>query len=55
MLSTYADFTESLTLVPGSGGQFEVVVNGDLVFSKTAEGRYPEIKELKEAINRCLD
>ncbi len=55
MLSTYADFTESLKLIPGSGGQFEVVVNGDLVFSKKAEGRYPEIKELKEAINRYLD
>ena len=54
MLTTYADFTEGLTLTPGSGGQFEVVVNGDLVFSKKAEGRYPEIKELKEAINRFL-
>jgi selT/selW/selH-like putative selenoprotein len=41
--------------VPGGSGQFEVVVNGDLVFSKTAEGRYPEIKELAEAINRFLD
>ena len=41
--------------MPGSGGQFEVVVNGELVFSKKHEGRYPEIKELKEAINRLLD
>jgi predicted Rdx family selenoprotein len=31
------------------------VVNGELVFSKKAAGRYPEIKELKEAINRFLD
>ena len=54
MLLTYADFTKSLSLIPGSGGQFEVVVNGELVFSKKAEGRYPEISELKEAINRFL-
>ena len=54
MLETYADFTEGLTLVPGGSGQFEVVVNGDLVFSKTGEGRYPEIRELMEAINRYL-
>lgn len=54
MLATYADFTKGLTLIPGGSGQFEVVVNGDLVFSKEAEGRYPEIKELKEAINRYL-
>ena len=52
---TYADFTKGLTLLPGSGGMFEVVVNGDLVFSKKAEGRYPEITELKEAINRYLE
>jgi len=54
-LATYADFTTSLTLVPGSGGQFEVEVNGDMIFSKKAEGRYPEVKELKEAINALLD
>ena len=40
--------------MPGNNGQFEVVVNGELVFSKTAEGRYPEIRELMEAINRYL-
>jgi predicted Rdx family selenoprotein len=31
-----------------------VVVNGELVFSKKAQGRYPEIAELNEAINRFL-
>jgi predicted Rdx family selenoprotein len=30
-------------------------VNGKLVFSKKAEGRFPEIKELKEAINGLLE
>ena len=54
MLSTFADFVTGLTLIPGSGGQFEVVVNGETVFSKKASGRYPEIGELKEAINRFL-
>lgn len=51
---TYADYTRGLTLIPGSGGQFEVAVNGETVFSKKQQGRYPEIKELKEAINRVL-
>jgi selT/selW/selH-like putative selenoprotein len=41
--------------VPGSGGQFEVEVNGQPVFSKKAQGRYPEIAELKQAINAFLD
>jgi len=54
LLATYADITEGLTLIPGIEGQFEVVVNGELIFSKTGEGRYPEIRELMEAINRYL-
>jgi len=44
-----------LALIPGAGGQFEVEVNGGMIFSKKAEGRYPEVKELKEAINELLD
>ena len=55
MLSTFADYTKGLTLIPGSGGQFEVVVNGDLVFSKKALGRYPEVRELKDAIAKVLE
>ena len=31
-----------------------IVVNGELVFSKKGKGRYPEIAELKEAINARL-
>ncbi len=46
----FADQTACLTLVPGAGGAFEVQVDGDLVYSKKATGRYPEMKELQEAI-----
>ena len=46
----FADQTASFTLIPGAGGAFEVVVDGDLIYSKKAEGRYPEMKELQEAI-----
>ena len=34
------------TLVRGSGGVFEVTIDGTLVFSKKAEGRHPEIDEI---------
>jgi selenoprotein W-related protein len=43
-----------LTLIPGSGGQFEVVVNDELLFSKKQAGRYPELSELKDAIASLL-
>ena len=34
----------------GSGGQFEVVVDGKLVFSKKQLGRFPEVQEILEQI-----
>lgn len=34
------------TLVRGSGGEFEVTVDGKLVFSKRAEGRFPDADEV---------
>ncbi len=34
------------TLVRGSGGEFEITIDGNLVFSKRAEGRFPEAEEV---------
>ncbi|MCA0174220.1 Rdx family protein [Bacillus sp. RAR_GA_16] len=34
---------ESLELIPGSGGVFEVTVNGDRIHSKKESGQYPEV------------
>jgi len=34
------------TLVRGSGGEFEITVDGQLMFSKKAEGRFPEFEEV---------
>ena len=39
-------FEVEAKLVPSSGGCFEVVVDGDLIFSKLNEGRFPEIDEV---------
>ncbi len=35
-----------LTLIPSSGGVFEVEVDGNLVFSKKQQGRFPEWSEI---------
>jgi len=55
LLGSFADNTASFTLIPGNSGAFEVKVDGDLVFSKKAEGRYPEIRELQQAIGDIVD
>jgi selenoprotein W-related protein len=41
---------QGLTLVPSGGGKFEVTVDGDLVYSKLKEGRFPEYDEIQPHI-----
>jgi selenoprotein W-related protein len=43
-------YIASWTLIPSKGGVFEVVVNGELVFSKKALGRHAEPGEVRAAI-----
>lgn len=37
-------------LQPGSKGAFNVTVGNDLIFSKHEEGRFPDEREIVEAI-----
>ena len=37
-------------LIRGKNGVFEVMADGDLVFSKKAEGRHAEINEVLETL-----
>lgn len=34
------------TLVRGSGGEFEITLDGRLIFSKRQEGRFPDPEEV---------
>lgn len=40
----------AVELVQGGGGVFDVVADGELVFSKHQTGRFPEHDEVIEAI-----
>lgn len=50
LLSTFEDEIGGVTLVPGTGGVFIVRVDGAQVWSRKAEGRFPEITELKQRV-----
>ena len=39
-----------MTLVPSSGGVFEVTLGDRLIFSKKGEGRFPEDEEVLSAV-----
>lgn len=40
------DVRGGITLIPSSGGVFEVTYNDALIYSKKAEGRFPEKTEI---------
>ena len=46
LLSTYQHVIDELTLVTGSKGVFDVVVNGDVIYSKGETGRHAEPGEV---------
>ena len=51
ILVEYKKDIASFTLVPSDRGRFELSVNGELIFSKVQEGRFPEYGEIKPQID----
>ena len=54
LLTTFDQEISELTLKPGTGGIFEVRANDELVWSRKAEGKFPEITELKQLVRDCI-
>jgi selenoprotein W-related protein len=50
LLTTFEQEIAELALMPGSGGIFEVRINGQLIWSRRNEGRFPDIVELKRLV-----
>lgn len=51
LLSTFAGELGSLTLIPDeTGGVFEIRLDGELIWSRSEQGRFPEITELKQIV-----
>lgn len=54
LLTTFDSDLNAVSLMPGTGGVFEVRLNGATVFSRKVEGRFPESKELKQLIRDVI-
>ncbi len=46
VLAKFHPHISEFTLSPSTGGIFEVQVNDNLIFSKKALGRFPEVDEI---------
>ena len=50
LLTTFEDEIGGVTIIPGKGGIFEVRADGQVVWSRKAEGRHPDLTELKQRL-----
>lgn len=50
LLTTFETELGEVALVPGTGGVFDVRLDGELLYSRKEEGRFPESKELKQLV-----
>lgn len=55
LLTTFEQDLYNVALKPGTGGIFEITLNGQLIFSRKEAGRFPEAKEIKQLIRDCID
>lgn len=55
LLTTFDTDLARVSLVPGTGGIFEVRLNGETLFSRKQMERFPESKELKQLIRDRID
>jgi selT/selW/selH-like putative selenoprotein len=50
LLSTFELEVGEVALVPGSGGVFEIYVEGERIWSRAVDGGFPDIKQLTSSL-----
>ncbi|MHC2264391.1 selT/selW/selH-like putative selenoprotein [Sinorhizobium meliloti] len=55
LLSTFADTLGEVALIPGTGGNFEIRVDGALIWERKRDGGFPGPKELKQRIRDVIE
>jgi selenoprotein W-related protein len=54
LLTTFEEELGGVTLVPGTGGVFIVRAGDHIIWSRKAEGRFPDITELKQRVRDAV-
>ncbi len=52
---TFGETLGELALVPSTGGVFTVLLDGDEIFSREKQARFPDSKELKQLIRDKIE
>jgi selenoprotein W-related protein len=54
LLSTFEEELSGVTLRSGTGGVFVITIDGAPVWSRKAEGRFPDVVELKQRVRDLI-
>ena len=54
VLTTFKQKVSNLTLVPASGGCFELSANGELLYSKLKTGQFPDEQGVIDLLEKRL-
>jgi selenoprotein W-related protein len=54
LLNLFSPFIRTLTLIPSSGGRFEVLAGDTVIYSKKATGRHAEPGEVARLLQEKL-
>ena len=55
VLSTFSLEMGEVTLVPGTGGIFEIHLDGELIWERKRDGGFPDAKQIKQLVRDRID
>ena len=55
VLQTFSVEMGEVSLVPGTGGIFEIRLDGELIWERKRDGGFPDIKVLKQMVRDRVD
>ena len=55
VLSTFSLEMGAVTLVPGTGGIFEISLDDELIWERKRDGGFPDVKQLKQMVRDRID
>ncbi|UXS02877.1 SelT/SelW/SelH family protein [Agrobacterium tumefaciens] len=55
ILQTFSSEVGEVSLIPSTGGRFEITVDGNLIWERKRDGGFPGPKELKQRIRDVID
>ena len=50
LLSTFGQDIASVTLIPATGGLFQITLDGEVIWDRKEKGGFPDVKVLKQMV-----